>query len=362
MSNHPGSGIQRAGIRMIAQRPITIVGGGLAGLTLGIGLRQRGVPVTLYEAGTYPRHRVCGEFISGRGQSTLARLGLKERLLAAGARPAATAAFFSERVTSNVIPLPEPALCFSRFQMDSFLAAEFRALGGDLMENHRCKQTRGQEGQVRASGRRPQPVEKGWRLFGLKIHARNVALEADLEMHLTRNGYVGLCRLSEDLVNVCGLFRSRTTQPALADQWPSWLGGQAGSKLHERLAKASFEEASLCSVAGIGLSPRKALTGDELCVGDAVTMIPPVTGNGMSMAFESAELALEPLEAYSAGRMTWKEATYQTGRRCDEAFAQRLRGAAVLQAALFRPALRWFLFVLVARWPGAWPILFHHTR
>ena len=52
-------------------KPITIVGGGLAGLTLGIGLRQRGVPVTIWEAGRYPRHRVCGEFISGNGQAVL---------------------------------------------------------------------------------------------------------------------------------------------------------------------------------------------------------------------------------------------------------------------------------------------------
>src|ERR1035441_4912314 len=34
----------------------------LLGLTLGIGLRQRGIPVTVLEAGHYPRHRVCGEF------------------------------------------------------------------------------------------------------------------------------------------------------------------------------------------------------------------------------------------------------------------------------------------------------------
>ena len=60
---------------MPALKPITIVGGGLAGLTLGIGLRQQGIPVTVWEAGHYPRHRVCGEFISGRGQDVLARLG-----------------------------------------------------------------------------------------------------------------------------------------------------------------------------------------------------------------------------------------------------------------------------------------------
>jgi NADPH-dependent 2,4-dienoyl-CoA reductase/sulfur reductase-like enzyme len=41
-------------------KSITIVGGGLAGLTLGIGLRQRSVPVTIQEAANYPRHRVCG--------------------------------------------------------------------------------------------------------------------------------------------------------------------------------------------------------------------------------------------------------------------------------------------------------------
>ena len=39
-------------------RTVTIIGGGLAGLTLGLALRQRDVPVTVCEAGTYPRHRV----------------------------------------------------------------------------------------------------------------------------------------------------------------------------------------------------------------------------------------------------------------------------------------------------------------
>ena len=75
-------------------KPITIVGGGLAGLTLGIRLRQQDVPVRILEAGTYPRHRVCGEFISGRGQQVLARLGLREALENAGAGLAKTTKFF----------------------------------------------------------------------------------------------------------------------------------------------------------------------------------------------------------------------------------------------------------------------------
>ena len=62
------------------QNPVTLVGGGIAGLSLGIGLRRAGVPVTLIEASTYPRHRVCGEFISGVSQETLKLLGVEDLL------------------------------------------------------------------------------------------------------------------------------------------------------------------------------------------------------------------------------------------------------------------------------------------
>src|ERR1700682_2744623 len=85
----------RLGLEMAAPKPITIIRGGLAGLTLGIGLRQLKVPVTIWEAGHYPRHRVCGEFISGGGQETLKKLGLSESLFRSGARPAETAAFLT---------------------------------------------------------------------------------------------------------------------------------------------------------------------------------------------------------------------------------------------------------------------------
>ncbi len=89
---------------MSALRPITIVGGGLAGLTLGIGLRQRGIPATVIEAGHYPRHRVCGEFMSGRGVEVLERLGLREALERAGAVEARSAMFFSGHAHSSGAP------------------------------------------------------------------------------------------------------------------------------------------------------------------------------------------------------------------------------------------------------------------
>jgi menaquinone-9 beta-reductase len=342
-------------------RPITIVGGGLAGLALGIGLRQRDVPVTILEAGRYPRHRVCGEFISGRGQAALARLGLDELLGHAGAVSAQTAAFYSTTQSTAPRPLPTPAICLSRFRLDAALAKKFCELGGELTDGQRFAGDFG-EGIVRATGRRACAEANGPRWFGLKIHARNIQLSADLEMHVSPRGYVGLCKINGGEVNICGLFRKHADENGEAKNWRERLRGQPGSPLRHRLAKAEFDADSFCAVAGISLHPHGAASHPEICVGDAITMIPPVTGNGMSMAFESAELAAAPLAAWSRGEFSWNEARQKTARACDSLFARRLAGAKWLQRIMLVPALQNPLITLAARSDWFWRMVFERTR
>jgi 2-polyprenyl-6-methoxyphenol hydroxylase-like FAD-dependent oxidoreductase len=346
---------------MAGTRGIIIIGGGLAGLALGIGLRQRGVGVTIHEAGNYPRHRVCGEFISGRGQATLARLGLRELLDRAGAVSAQSAAFYSASKSSPPRTLPSAAICLSRFKLDAALADTLRGLGGELIAGKREARDFG-EGIVRATGRRARTEAGGARWFGLKVHARNVALEANLEMHFSPRGYVGVCQLSDGEVNVCGLFRKGANENAGTNNWREFLRGPAGSPLNRRLAAAEFEEDSFCAVAGLSLQPQQAAARAEICVGDAITMIPPVTGNGMSMAFESAELAMAPLAAWSRGETSWDEARRKIARGCDTAFARRLAWAKWLQRMILAPALQQPLVSLIARSDWFWRLAFERTR
>lgn len=346
----------------MATKPILIVGGGLAGLTLGIGLRQRGIPVVIFEAGHYPRHRVCGEFISGRGQETLARLGLRKLLERAGAVNAATAAFFSAAQSAPSHPLPARAICLSRFAMDHALAVEFRALGGELQEGQRRGGNDFDEGVVRATGRRVQGGANGTRWFGLKIHAHNVPLTADLEMHVSPRGYVGLCRVDHGAVNVCGLFRRKKNGEKVPQNAGDWLRGKTNSPLNRRLAAAEFDENSFCAVAGISLRPQRAAGRAECCVGDAITMIPPVTGNGMSMAFESAETAIGPLAAWSRGEIAWANAKQTIAGRCDAAFARRLTWAKWLQRMMLATSLQDFLVRIAARSEWFWRTGFEQTR
>jgi len=233
--------------------PVTIVGGGLAGLTLGIALRQREVPVRVHEAGHYPRHRVCGEFISGHGQATLERLGLRGMLETAGAMAARTIAFFSANRSTGPRLLPAAGICLSRSILDALLAARFRDLGGVLVEGGRDNRGFG-EGVVRATGRRAGADADGMRWF------------------------------------------------------------------------------------------------------------PPVTGNGMSMAFESAELAVDPLVAWSTGKLSWNEARLIIARDCDAVFKSRLASARWLQKIVQMSSLQDPLVALAGRSDWVWRLAFDRTR
>ena len=349
---------------MSARKPITIIGGGLAGLTLGIGLRQREVPVIIWEAGDYPRHRVCGEFISGNGQVVLEQLGLLARCHQAGAVQARTAMFIRGASRSPVRQLTMPALCLSRHALDALLAKAFQEIGGELRLQSRWAGTEGGEGLVRASGRRAHAAEKSPRWFGVKAHLprhQPVSLEADLEMHLSPDGYIGVNRIGNGEVNVCGLFRVReaSRRPELKQDW---LRGESGSLLRERLGAAEFDPDSFCSVAGLQLSPRRASDQTDCCIGDTLTMTPPVTGNGMSMAFESAALAVEPLVAYSEGRLDWSAAREQIAGRCDATFARRLAWARWLQWMMISPALQGGLGSMLLHSEWLWRFMFLRTR
>jgi len=307
---------------------ITIAGGGLAGLSLAIALRNRGVPVTVLEAGNYPRHRVCGEFISGVSEKTLIALGIAD-LFDDAARHLSLSWYENGR-TFHRDQMPEPALGISRYVLDERLKNRLLDLGGELTENSRAR-PEPKEGFVWAAGRRPQTGS--W--IGLKAHFRNLPKNSDLEMHAGENGYAGLAGVEDGWVNVCGLFRiDRSIEAKGADLLPAYLDAGGNHFLAEQLRNAEWRENSFSAVAGFELGPQPVVP-NLLCLGDAESMIPPFTGNGMSMAFQAAECAIDPLVAWSTGSASWEKTRTDIQVSLRRKFKRRLAVAQLLHRMLF---------------------------
>jgi menaquinone-9 beta-reductase len=267
---------------------------------------------------------------------------------------------------SPVRRLAAPALCLSRYKMDALLAEQFQKMGGELRAQSRWTSNNSGEGIVSASGRRLQLSEENARArwFGVKAHVTSsspVRLEADLEMHLSPDGYVGVTRIDDGQINVCGLFQARPDERR-PESKTDWLRGRNGSVLRERLNTAEFEPGSFCSVGGIQLKPQRASNKKECSIGDALTMTPPVTGNGMSMAFESAEAAIEPLTAYSCGKSNWTDTQRQIALKCDSAFSRRLAWARILQWMIISRSVHDGLKKFLLRSDLIWRLMFAQTR
>ena len=239
--------------------------------------------------------------------------------------------------------LPDPARGISRFELDERLKALLEELGGVLKTGTRVR-AEPKEGFVWAAGRRPT---KG-RWLGLKAHVQGLPMSADLEMHSGTNGYAGLAGVEDGWINVCGLFRiDRSIEAKGPDLLPAYVEAGGNHILAELLRGAIWREGSFSAVAGFELGRQPELPG-LVCLGDAESMIPPFTGNGMSMAFQSAEIAIQPLQAWSEASLTWEAAKDQIASSLRKRFRRRLATAGVMHRVILRPSGRQLLRSLSA--------------
>src|SRR5690349_12707324 len=98
-----------------------IIGAGIAGSSAALALARAGRKVVLIERDTFPRDKLCGEFLSTEVLGELCALGVEDRARAAGPAEITRARFTSSSVRSLELDLGGTALGLSRRALDALL-------------------------------------------------------------------------------------------------------------------------------------------------------------------------------------------------------------------------------------------------
>src|SRR5437016_4101356 len=121
---------------------VIIAGGGPAGASAAIHLSMSGARVLLAEQKTFPRAKLCGEFISPECLDHFASLGVANQMISAGGATLTETVFYSRHGRSVSVPSEwfgsqSGALGLSRAEMDNRLLERAREAGVDVLEKTR---------------------------------------------------------------------------------------------------------------------------------------------------------------------------------------------------------------------------------
>jgi flavin-dependent dehydrogenase len=295
-----------------------VVGGGPAGAAVGILLARRGCEIVIAEKTSTAHDKVCGEFLSGEAVQYLAQLGLDIRKL--GAAPI-YGVRLARRERIAECELPFPAVALTRRKLDEALLELAKREGVYVRRGVRVNGLRrdqsGWSAQV-ADGEALQARSVflatgkhdlgGWRrpkgkqnnLVAFKMYfelatAQQNALRGWIELILFPGGYAGLQLTDAGNANLCLLVNQKTLRICGGD-WQSLLAYILDDSDHmaERLegAQPLLQKPLALSSIPYGMLLHNS-EPDLWRLGDQTAVTPSFSGDGMSIALHSANVASE---------------------------------------------------------------------
>jgi flavin-dependent dehydrogenase len=354
--------------------PIVIAGAGPAGASLAIRFRALGRDVILIERYKFPRHKLCGEFISPECLAHFEQMDVLNEMLAAGGDRIYETRFIEMSGRSVSVPSQwfgsrDFALSLSRARMDNILLNAAQDRGAAVMEETnviglitedgrvRGVKVRDPEGRVSvvkasivvdATGRSrvlsklaekiAGDVEEAKpRFVGFKAHLSGVEMPKGVcEIYGFKDGYAGLSFIENGDANLCFLARASLQK----DKRDADRIVEESLKQNVRAAETlrrveRIQDWIAVSVPAFGVSRRPVLKG-LFNVGDSAAFIDPFTGSGMLMAIESAEIFAECI-AEAGVEQTTLERLYS--ERYDRGFRSRLRLSGIFRRIAYDPFL-----------------------
>ncbi|MBW8682755.1 NAD(P)/FAD-dependent oxidoreductase [Chitinophaga rhizophila] len=363
---------------------IIIVGGGLAGLTSALHLLRAGLHVTVIEKNSFPKHKVCGEYISNEVLPYLQWLGADPKSL----QPASIERVLVSTVSGDSVgaSLPLGGFGISRYALDHFLLQLVLAAGGILLEdtvvditftndNFQVSTAAGHTLHARfvigAYGKRAaldQQLDRGFSAqkspwLAVKCHYKGDFPDGLVALHNFKGGYCGVSKVENNIINICYL-----VSYDIFKQYKHIEAHREAVLYKNPHLKYIFTHCTPLferpiTISQVSFAEKRKVDHHILMTGDTAGLIHPLCGNGMAMAIHSARIASEQLLSFISGSITSREAMEKGYTKAwQAAFGKRMLAGKLLSSVFRKEQLASGMMKGLVLFPAILPVIIRQTH
>ena len=364
------------------QDSIVIVGGGLAGLIAAIHLKNNNYDVIVIEKNEFPKHKVCGEYISNEVLPYLKSLGLDISSLGPKHIDKLFFSVVSGKSLNSTLPLG--GFGISRYQLDQYLYKEALSRGCQIVKetvtdieflDSKFKITTnlhtytapivvgafGKRSNLDIKFKRPF-IQKKSHWLGVKAHYRVDFPDDLVGLHHFAGGYCGVSKVEGNLVNICYLANYETFKLHKTIEEYQENVVCKNPNLKDIFKKAVIQFEKPLTISQVSFEKKKCVENHILMIGDTAGLIHPLCGNGMAMAIHSAKLAAENIILFLEKSIDRDTLESKYSKDWNKNFKKRLQMGRILGQLLQYEKTAQAVLKILILFPALLPIIIKKTH